>query len=184
MLTRAEFRELRTAAPYYRGREHYMAAAATIADDLIARHHLTSALELGCHMRPIVTGADVIEWRPPDDLRAAGRIIVHDATAAPWPVEDGAYGLFVALQVFEHLNDGQRVAFGEVCRVARHAIISLPIDWQMSDPKNCHHMISVEKALSWFAPHVPTRIVEGNPGPKARLIFVFENLDQIAAATP
>jgi hypothetical protein len=30
--------------------------------------------------------------------------------------------------------------------------------------------------LAWFAPTVPTRILEGNPGPKKRLVFVFENL--------
>jgi hypothetical protein len=43
-------------------------------------------------------------------------------------VADNAYDLFVALQVFEHLGTSQREAFREVRRVARHAIISLPID--------------------------------------------------------
>jgi hypothetical protein len=78
--------------------------------------------------------------------------------------------------VFEHLGDQQRAAFGEVRRVARHAIISLPIDWQMNDPTNSHHQISHERALSWFAPVVPTRVEVGNPGPKKRLIYVFEDL--------
>jgi hypothetical protein len=80
------------------------------------------------------------------------------------------------MQVFEHLGTRQNEAFLEVCRIARHAIISLPIDWQMLDPTNCHHQISHEKALSWFRPVVPTRIHRGNPGPRKRLIYVFENL--------
>ena len=79
-------------------------------------------------------------------------------------------------QVFEHLGDRQAEAFLEVCRVARHAIISLPIDWEMDDPTNIHHQISNEKALSWFAPVVPTRVELGNPGPRKRLVYVFENL--------
>ena len=74
----------------------------------------------------------------------------------PWPVDDKAYDLFMALQVFEHLTDRQREAFLEVRRIARHAIISLPIDWVMDDPRNCHHQISNERVLSWFAPIVPT----------------------------
>jgi hypothetical protein len=63
-----------------------------------------------------------------------------------------------------------------VRRVARHAIISLPIDWEMKDPRNCHHRISNERALSWFAPITPTRVIEGNGGTHPRLIYVFEDL--------
>jgi hypothetical protein len=48
----------------------------------------------------------------------------------------------------------------------------------MADPANCHHQISQERALSWFAPRIPTKVVEGNPGPRRRMIYVFENLDR------
>ena len=177
-MTRAEFIELRDRFPYYRGRGMYMAAAARETDRLISRHRLRSALELGPHLRPLVTGADVLELEPSPHLEAAGRVIVHDATVTPWPVTDHHYDLFVALQVFEHLGGAQGDAFREVCRVARHAVLSVPIGWVMDDPTNCHHQISRERALSWFAPRVPTRIVEGNPGPRTRLIYVFENLDR------
>lgn len=117
------------------------------------------------------------------DLVTTGRVIVQDATHTPWPVADKQYDLFVALQVFEHLGTRQSEVFREVSRVARHAIISLPIDWQMADPKNCHHQISQEKVLSWFLPLVPTRVELGNGGPKKRFIYVFENLPASTPAT-
>ncbi len=110
------------------------------------------------------------------DLRAEGRRIVANATTTPWPVADGQYDLFVALQVFEHLGTRQPEAFREVRRVARNAILSLPIDWIMADPANCHHDLTNERVLGWFAPVVPTRVVLGNPGHRKRLIYVFEDL--------
>ena len=82
----------------------------------------------------------------------------------------------MALQVFEHLGTSQRAAFAEVCRVARHAIISLPIEWEMDDPRNPHHGITHERVLSWFAPIEPTRVIVGNPGYRQRLIYAFEDL--------
>ena len=91
--------------------------------------------------------------------------------------------MFVALQVFEHLGTRQSEVFPEVSRVARHAIISLPIDWRMADPKNCHHQISQETVLSWFLPLAPTRMEFGNGGPKKRFIYVFENLPASTPAT-
>lgn len=178
-MTRAEFHDLRDRFPYYRARGPYLAAVAREVDDLIRRHDLRSALELGPHVRPAVTGADVMDLRQTPNLDGAGSVIVHNATVTPWPIADRQYDVFVALQVFEHLRGAQREAFGEACRVARHAIVSLPIDWVMSNPNDCHHQISQERAFSWFSPRLPTRIIEGNPGPKSRIIYVFENLDQL-----
>ena len=86
--------------------------------------------------RPVVVGADVIDRRVDERLvlEPPARLFVHDVTQVPWPFADGEYDLFVALQVFEHLGTSQVAAFHEVGRVARRAIISLPIDWQMDDP--------------------------------------------------
>jgi hypothetical protein len=182
-VVKAEFDRLAARYPYYRGRWDYTSVACDAAGELIDRHGLHSALELGPHIRSIVVGADVMDLRAQPDLQSEGRLLVHNATIKPWPVADAEYGLFVALQVFEHLGDRQAEAFSEVCRVARHAIISLPIDWEMADPTNCHHQISAEQVLAWFLPVVPTRIVVGNDGPKKRLIYVFENLPKPAVLT-
>lgn len=62
--------------------------------------------------------------------------------------------------------------------MARHAILSLPIDWQMEDPTNCHHGLTMERALGWFAPVAPSWILTDTPGANKRIIFVFENLTQ------
>jgi len=163
-----------------------MSVACALAGDLIDTYRARTALELGAHLRPVIVGADVMDLdaRSESTLEGAGRVVVHDATRAPWPVADKHYDLFVALQVFEHLGTRQNEAFREVCRTARHAIISLPIGWEMADPTNCHHQISPETALSWFAPVVPTRIELGNGGPKKRYIYVFENLPAGPLPTP
>jgi hypothetical protein len=175
-LTHPEFEEMAAAFPYYNGRWGYMSAALAQATTLIRRHGLRTALELGAPVRPILVGADVMDIKARPELDPDVPIMIHDATQAPWPVGDKSYDLFLALQVFEHLKDRQPDAFREVRRVARHAIISLPIDWEMDDPRNCHHQIPNERVLSWFAPIVPTRVIEGNAGKRRRLIYVFEDL--------
>lgn len=185
-LTKAEFDDVARRHPYYRARGRYLSVAAALAGDLIASNGLRSALELGPNLQPLVVGADVMDIRAQPELLLPppARFLLHDATRVPWPVADKQYDLFVALQVFEHLRDQQNAAFLEVCRVARHALISVPIDWEMDDPRNCHHRISEERALAWFRPFLPTRLEVGNPGSRKRLIYVFENLDTAPTGSP
>jgi len=175
-MTRAEFDELAARHTYYRGRQGYLGAAAWVASDLIERFGITTALELGPNVRPLISGADVMDRVARPGLDASGQVLLHDATATPWPIPGERYDLFVALQVFEHLGSSQRAAFAEGRRIARHAIISLPIEWEMDDPRNPHHGIAHERVLSWFAPIEPTRVILGNPGYRQRLIYAFENL--------
>jgi Methyltransferase domain len=175
-LANHELVELAAAEPYYRVRREYMAAAAAIADEMIRRKRFQTALEVGPHLRPLIVGADVMDVVANDRLQAEGRRIIHSATVSPWPFADHAYDLFVALQVWEHLGTRQAAAFREVRRVARNAILSLPIDWVMDDPTDSHHGLTHERVLSWFAPATPTRVVVGNPGRRKRLIYVFEDL--------
>lgn len=175
-LTRSEFDAATRDRRYYRERWSYMDAAARIAANLIERNGLRSVLELGAHAVPLVHGADVFDLRPSVTVKPPARVVKGDARVAPWPFEDRAYDLFVALQVFEHLGDRQREAFVEVRRIARHAILSLPIEWEMVDPADCHHRVPHARALEWFHPVVPSRVELGNPGPKMRLIYVFEDL--------
>jgi hypothetical protein len=176
-----ELIDLGIAEPYYRPRRVYMNAAGRIAAEMIERKGLQTALELGPHLRSLIVGADVMDIVHNDRLRSEGRLVVHDATRAPWPFPNKTYDLFVGLQVFEHLGTRQPDAFLEVRRVARNAILSLPIDWVMADPGNCHHMLTHERVLSWFAPIVPTRVAVGNGGHRRRLLYVFEDLPAPAA---
>lgn len=175
-IRRAEFEAMVNEFPYYKNRWGYMSAALGEAGRLIKDRDLTSALELGAPVRPILVGAHVMDntMRPEYDTTVPAT--THDATAVPWPFADKAFDLFIALQVFEHLKDRQPEAFREVRRIARHAILSLPIDWVMDDPRNCHHMISEDRVLSWFDPVVPTRVIENITGRRKRQIYVFEDL--------
>ena len=175
-LNRRDFRAIAKRYPYYRTRRRYISGACALAGDLIDTRGLSSALELGPYLRTVIIGADVMDLRRQSKLVSSGQFVIHDATSVPWPIADKSYDLFVALQVFEHLGDSQPDAFREVCRIARNAIISLPIDWDMEDPSNCHHQISHDRALSWFSPVVPTQVHVGNGGPQKRLVYVFENL--------
>lgn len=175
-LRESEFNAMARTIPYYTGRWGYMSAACTLVGDLIDTYRLTTALELGPHIQPVVVGADLMDRMFKADLTTARPILIHDARNVPWPIADKQYDLFVALQVFEHLGSSQREAFAEVCRIARHAVISVPIDWQMADPSNCHHQISQATALSWFLPIIPTRVELGNGGSRKRVIYVFEDL--------
>lgn len=175
-LRREEFDAMAEANPYYQGRWRYTSRALLEAGRLIARDKLTSALEVGAPVQPVIVGAHVMDYRARDELEAGVPVTIHDATIVPWPFEDKQFDLFIALQVWEHLGTRQAEAFREVRRVARHAILSLPVNWEMANPADIHHMISEERVLSWFAPVVPTRIFEGNPGPKKRLVYVFEDL--------
>lgn len=186
-ITEEEFHSLETEFPYYEGRWRYQSRACSIASELIAKYRLTTALELGPLMRPVIVGADAMDFETIVRLDPGARLIQHNASVVPWPIQK-RYGLFVALQVFEHLDSGpggvripglfgiQKVAFKEVIRIADHAIISLPIDWIMEDERNCHCGITEEVALSWFAPTMPSRMELGNEGPFKRLMYVFENL--------
>ncbi|MET0801921.1 MAG: class I SAM-dependent methyltransferase [Actinomycetota bacterium] len=175
-MTLAEFEMVAAGDAYYGGRRRYFGAAAWLASDLIERYGVATALELGPNVRPLLSGADVMDRVERPGLEASGHIILHDATSIPWPFGDRQYDLFVALQVFEHLGESQAAVFAEVRRVACHAMISLPIDWEMDDPRNPHHGITHERVLSWFAPTEPTRVIVGNPGYRQRLIYAFENL--------
>ena len=133
-LTESEFTEMTAQFPYYKGRWVYVSKALGQVETLIRRRGARTALELGVPLRPIVVGADAMDITAGPHVDPAVPMTIHDATQAPWPVGDKAYDVFIALQVFEHLRDRQREAFLEVRRIARHAVISLPIDWEMDDP--------------------------------------------------
>ena len=175
-IRRREFKAIATAYPYYQGRWRYTSRALLEAARLIHRDRLTTALELGTPGPSIIHGAEVMDIRGVKESPGSVTRTIHDARVSPWPFADKRFGLLIALQVFEHLGDAQREAFREVRRLSRHAILSVPIDWEMDDPANVHHRISEERALSWFAPVVPTRILEGNRGRRRRVIYVFEDL--------
>lgn len=94
-ITKAEFDWVARRYPYYRNRWAYTSAAGREAADLISRHHLRTAIELGAHIRPLIVGADAMVLAPSVDRDLEGRVVVQDARRTPWAIPDGAYDLFV-----------------------------------------------------------------------------------------
>jgi hypothetical protein len=120
------------------GRAGYYAEAARYVDQ--ARHR--RILECGPFMVPLVKGADTLDVR--DDISATW---VHDATVLPWPVEDRAYDLVVALQFLEHMEGRQAEVFEEMRRVGLDVLLSLPYKWPADEGD--HGCIDMAKIIAW-----------------------------------
>lgn len=134
-----QFKSLEKQDSYYRGRWGYFNEVINI----INSENPKSVLELGPYKRPIVEGSDTIDLNP----HFPNLAYHHDATKIPWPIEDNKYDLFIALQVWEHLNGKQSDAFREIMRISRMAILSFPLNW--FSPFNCHNRITEEKISQW-----------------------------------
>lgn len=160
-ITRGEFLVLEMSHPYYRGRWEYYGAAV----DLIKADRPKSVLELGPHQFSLVKGADVM------DRSGAMESVAYryDATKTPWPIENKKYDLFVALQVWEHLEGKQQEAFSEVMRVSRRAILSFPYKWDC--PGDCHHAIDDEVIGKWTKRTAPKKTSQ--VGPRKLYYYVF-----------
>ena len=182
-ISRPEFEALAAREPYYRRRWQYQSKATNAGWRILSRccesPQSARVLELGPYKHPLFIGSEVMESNINPDLTNAAGIVCHDARVVPWPFADKTFDMFVALQVFEHLDGAQRAAFIEVRRVARNAIISLPIGWRpraLQDYLNCHFHISHTTAMRWFEPVGPSEILRGNGWPYSRMLYVFENL--------
>lgn len=129
-------------------------------------------------VRPVVKLGDSL-GRP---LNLVKHTYQHNATEKPWPIADKSYDLFIALQVWEHLDNKQSFAFREVMRVSRAAILSFPYLWHckknsLSYPE--HHMIDEELISNWTLNIPPREIVRiaatGEVGSrKQRIIYFWE----------
>ena len=131
--------------PYYEGRWPYLRIAAGWAKAGV--DNPTQVFELGAHTHPVVHGCHTM------DIKAQLHpTFVHDARVFPWPIADGAYSLFIGLQVLEHLgapdSGVQALAFLEVRRIAKSAIISVPYHWTRSKSVD-HNSIGIRTVLEW-----------------------------------
>jgi hypothetical protein len=147
LLTRAEFDSMQKQDSYFRGRWGYY----SVVHDWICDLQFASVLELGPYKLPVTVGGDTMDRHP-----HVSPTYLHDATDVPWPVSDDYYDLFIALQVWEHLDDKQPEAFAEVMRIANTAILSFPLRWWC--PSNpTHHNITEKKIATWTHHVEPTK---------------------------
>ncbi len=114
------------------------------AQELIAETQAESVLELGSYRLPLVVGSDTMDRN--DKFQPT---YAHDAGLAPWPIADERYDVFVALQVWEHLEGRQIAAFREVRRIAKSAILSFPYRWDCRKSNPSHHGITEETIAAW-----------------------------------
>ena len=148
---------------YYVGRWEYFSVVLEIIREIGPER----VLELGPGWMPVVKDADLMLGPEEDHFGrpgvAGGETIVHDATIKPWPIEDKAYDLLVALNVFEHLDNKQSRAFRETMRVARAAILSVPHRWQGGEAKWMHRIhrdLDRDLVRDWTLGVEPRAVVE------------------------
>lgn len=83
----------------------------------------TSVLEVGTMGAPIVSGSDTLDLADRWDFPGKNPTITHDARDTPWPIQDEAYEVLVALRVYQHLAPSQKEATAEAFRVAKRVLI-------------------------------------------------------------
>lgn len=167
---------------YYTGRWEYYKEVV----GLIKKLEISTVLELGPGFLPIVSPSDIMV-SPEDDKygrpsSATGKVIVHDATIKPWPIQDKQYDLFIALQVWEHLDNKQQRAFREIQRTSKRAILSFPYGWTGGDQTplhRAHRDIDKQLISDWTLNIPPSKVIEiertgtkFSKGP--RLIYFWE----------
>ena len=73
----------------------------------------------------------------------------YDLNKILYDVKDKFFNLFVALQVWEHL-DNQQLAFEEVMRISKSAILSFPYKWPKGKGHDSRHVgIDDRKIKQW-----------------------------------
>jgi hypothetical protein len=148
---------------YYIGRWEYFKEVI----EIIKSHSIRSVLEVGPGLLPIVKNSDVI-INPEEDAfgrpqETTGKVFTFDATIKPWPILDKQYDLFIALQVWEHLDNKQSRAFREVMRISKMAILSFPYLWDGGEEKpshRAHRDIDRELIEDWTFNIKPEKIIE------------------------
>lgn len=148
---------------YYIGRWEYFKEVI----EIIKGQNIRSVLEIGPGLLPIVKNSDVI-INPEEDAfgrpqEIFGKVLTFDATTKPWPILDKQYDLFIALQVWEHLDNKQSRAFREVMRISKMAILSFPYHWDGGEEKpshRAHRDIDRELIEDWTFNVKPEKIIE------------------------
>jgi hypothetical protein len=162
-ITKDEFLHSPGRQPYFRNRWGFTSRVIT---RIKAMGEVGRVLELGPGPtgKPIIVGADTMDFIP-----EFNPVILHDACITPWPIADKSYDLFIAMQVFEHLEGRQREAFAEVRRISRRALLTLPFRC-----KSRLHAIDKNTYLTWLGRCAEMELVDSGSCPKYMLYFNFE----------
>lgn len=141
-----EYREL-ASEEYYNPNAADRWPYLSLCIDVIKSNGWEKVLEIGPYNTPLAKACDVMDidanrlptdsiWHPKPETRS----IIHDASVTPWPIATKAYDVVVGLQVWEHLEGGQKRAFHECHRVAKYALLSFPFEWKCRNAKHCRNV--------------------------------------------
>ena len=150
-ITKQGFFKLCETIPYWKKQESRWRYISHVIE-IIKKANPQNVLELGNMGMNITDSSDTM-----DIVARKGLTYFHDATNIPLPINDKKYDVFVALQVFEHLDDKrikQRDVFNEAKRVSKNIIISIPYMWTKSD--KTHDKINDKTVLSWSSGKIPS----------------------------
>ncbi|MGB1308625.1 MAG: hypothetical protein ACPG6B_06925 [Oceanihabitans sp.] len=86
----------------------------------------SKVLEMGTMGVSCVKGSDTIDFTKRWDFKGRNPTFIHDARITPWPIENKAYDVFVALRVFQHLVPEQPQAIKETFRIAKKVLLVIP----------------------------------------------------------
>ena len=130
--------------------DKYLGQVSESAKKIIEEYELSNFLEIGCAGMPLIKSSDTIDisktWEgtPIKDINYP--TYLYDISKKGWPIKDKYYDLTIATQVWEHLDDPY-IAFEELKRVSKFAILTFPYLWKTSD--KIHRNITKEKIDKW-----------------------------------
>lgn len=163
LLTNPMFDKLAKSLPYYAphktwSRWDYI----SLAINEIELLQPSSICETGSEGMYLSNDSTIIELIPKN---SGHEEIIHDLNNIPYPIKNKQFDLFIALQVWEHLNN-QIEAFKEVRRISHNAILSFPHKW-IGDST---HNVSKNDISRWTSNIAPVKIIPI----QNRLIYVWE----------
>jgi len=136
VITKEKFKQAKLNDPYWSDRWIYISKVV----DFLKTIEFKTSLELGTNGLSLISTSDTMGID-------GEHTYLHDATK-PFPIKDKQYDIFIALQVFEHLEGNQRAAFREVMRTSRKALLSFPLEWHCpKDPS--HHALTHKHFKEW-----------------------------------
>ena len=156
-LTKEQFIAAKASNPYWADRWNYLGSVV----EFLKTISIESSIELGSKELKLISDSLTMGIEDEPD-------ILHDARE-PFPFKDKQFDLFIALQVWEHLEFSQYDAFKEVMRTCNKALLSFPYLWDCpKDPS--HHMIDTAKIAEWTCDVEPVKQWVCN----ARIFYYFE----------
>ena len=124
-VTLTEFTQARMKDSYLDGRWcYYQCAIELLIRNYLLAYSDSTCLEIGPRTFTLIHGATYMDRH---DYGLANTT-VHDADVHPWPFADTHFGVVLALQVIEHMQDKPGFV-QESLRVASHLILSFPYKW-------------------------------------------------------